>query len=54
MKKGGNSRKMQENNTPEVALQTSVAELSMAGMKKDRDYTIFAAPRNELSENILL
>ena len=43
-----------ENNTPEVALQTSVAELSMAGMKKDRDYTIFAAPRNELSENILL
>ena len=33
---------------------TGVAELSMAGLKKDRDYIIFAAPRSELSENILL
>ncbi len=43
-----------ENNTPEVALQTCVSELSMAGMKQDKDYVMFAAPRNELSENILL
>ena len=43
-----------ENNTPEVALQTCISELSLAGLKKDRDYVIFAAPRNELSENILL
>lgn len=43
-----------ENNTPEVALETSAAELSLAGMKRDRDYILFAAPRNELSENILL
>lgn len=43
-----------ENNTPEVALQTCISELSLAGLKKDKDYIIFAAPRNELSENILL
>ena len=43
-----------ENNTPDVALQTCVSELSLAGLKKDRDYVIFAAPRNEVSENILL
>ena len=43
-----------ENNTPDVALQTCVAELSMAGLVNGRDYMIFAAPRNELSENILL
>ena len=43
-----------ENNTPEVALQTCISELSIAGMKKDKDYVIFAAPRSEASENILL
>ena len=43
-----------ENNTPEVALQTCISELSLAGLRKDRDYVIFAAPRNEASENILL
>ena len=43
-----------ENNTPDVALQTCVSELSLAGFKRDKDYLIFAAPRNELSENILL
>ena len=43
-----------ENSTPDVALQTCVLELSLAGFKKDKDYRIFAAPRNELSENILL
>ena len=43
-----------ENNTPEVALQTCISELSLSGLRKDRDYVIFAAPRNEASENILL
>jgi phosphoribosyl 1,2-cyclic phosphodiesterase len=43
-----------ENNTPEVALETCISELSLAGLKRDKDYIIFAAPRNELSENILL
>ncbi len=43
-----------ENNTPDVALQTCISELSFAGFKRDKDYIIFAAPRNELSENILL
>ncbi|MBR2041481.1 MAG: MBL fold metallo-hydrolase [Oscillospiraceae bacterium] len=43
-----------ENNTPEVALQTCLAELSVAGMAQNRDYVMFAAPRSELSENILL
>ena len=43
-----------ENNTPDVALQTCISELSLSGLRKDKDYIIFAAPRNELSENILL
>lgn len=43
-----------ENNTPDVALQTCISELSMSGFREGRDYTIFAAPRNGLSENILL
>lgn len=43
-----------ENNTPDVALQTCIAELAMAGMRQDKDYVMFAAPRSELSENILL
>ncbi len=43
-----------ENNIPELAVETSVSELSMAGIRKDKDYMIFAAPRAELSENITL
>ena len=43
-----------ENNTPDVAVQTCVAELSMSGLRRGTDYVIFAAPRSELSENILL
>ena len=43
-----------EINTPDVALQTCISELSLSGLRKDKDYIIFAAPRNELSENILL
>ncbi|MBR5309589.1 MAG: MBL fold metallo-hydrolase [Oscillospiraceae bacterium] len=43
-----------ENNTPDVALQTCISELSMAGLQNGKDYMIFVAPRNELSENILL
>lgn len=43
-----------ENNTPDIALQTCISELSLSGFQQDRDYIIFSAPRNEPSENILL
>ena len=43
-----------ENNAPDIAVQTCVAELSMSGLRRGTDYIIFAAPRSELSENILL
>lgn len=43
-----------ENNMPELAEQTSVSELSLSGMRRSDDYVLFTAPRNELSENILL
>lgn len=43
-----------ENNLPQLAEQTSVSELSLCGMRRNSDYTLSAAPRSELSENILL
>ncbi len=43
-----------ENNTPDVAEQTSIAELSINGMIRNKDYMLFAAPRSNPSENILL
>lgn len=43
-----------ENNIPALAVETSVSELSMAGIRRDSDYRLFAAPRNELSETIVL
>ncbi len=43
-----------ENNIPELAVETSVSELSMAGMRRNGDYMIFAAPRSEVSKCILL
>lgn len=43
-----------ENNIPELAVETSVSELSMAGMRRNSDYIIFAAPRSEASECIVL
>ncbi|HPD87887.1 MAG TPA: MBL fold metallo-hydrolase [Oscillospiraceae bacterium] len=43
-----------ENNYPDLALQTSVSELSMAGIMQEKDYTIFAAPRSCASETVLL
>ena len=43
-----------ENNLPELAVETSVAELSLAGFQRDKDYLLFAAPRSELSETIVL
>lgn len=43
-----------ENNYPDLALQTSVSELSMAGVIREKDYTIFVAPRSSVSETVLL
>jgi len=43
-----------ENNIPELAVETAVTELSLSGMKRGGDYILFAAPRSEASESILL
>ncbi|HNW04711.1 MAG TPA: MBL fold metallo-hydrolase [Oscillospiraceae bacterium] len=43
-----------DNNYPELALETSIAELSLAGIMRERDYTIFTAPRSVASETVLL
>jgi len=42
-----------ENNTPDLALQTSVCALHMDGMKKDIDYTIDIAPPEPLEMSIV-
>lgn len=43
-----------ENNYPALAIETSASELSLAGFQRDKDYLLFAAPRSELSETIVL
>lgn len=43
-----------ENNTPDVAEQTSIAELSINGMARNKDYILFAAPRKTPSDDIIL
>ena len=42
-----------ENNMPELAMQTSLAELTMAGMRREVDYQLFVAPR-ENNQRVLL
>ena len=34
----------EQNNTPEIALRTSAAELARAGMKLNSDFTLDVAP----------
>lgn len=43
-----------ENNTPELAYQTSVCSLALCGMKEGADYTLHVAPReNSMGKTIL-
>jgi len=43
-----------ENNTPELAYQTSLCSLSLAGMKEGVDYQLFVAPKENTTGNVLL
>lgn len=43
-----------ENNTPELAYQTSVCSLSLCGMKEGVDYTLHVAPRENLAGKAIL
>lgn len=43
----------QDNNTPEVALQTSLCSLSGAGMKQNEDFTLTVAPVETNGKSIL-
>lgn len=38
-----------ENNTPELAYQTSLCSLSMNGFKQEKDFQLFVAPRENIS-----
>ena len=43
-----------ENNTPELAYQTSVCSLSLCGMKEGTDYTLYVAPRENSTGKTIL
>lgn len=43
-----------ENNTPELALQTSLCSLSVNGMRENVDYQLFVAPRENHSGRSIL
>lgn len=43
-----------ENNTPELAYQTSVCSLSLCGMKEGLDYTLHVAPRENAAGKTIL
>jgi phosphoribosyl 1,2-cyclic phosphodiesterase len=43
-----------ENNTPELAYQTSVCSLTLSGLKQDVDYQLYVAPRENSEGSIIL
>lgn len=43
----------EQNNTPEIALRTSAAELSRAGMKLNSDFTLEVAPGNPTVKSVI-
>lgn len=43
-----------ENNTPELAYQTSVCSLTLAGMKQEVDYRLYVAPRENITGEMIL
>lgn len=56
--KGGTLRLMlghlsEQNNTPEIALRTSVAELERAGLKYNSDYTLDVAPGEAMIKSVI-
>lgn len=56
--KGGTLRLMlghlsEQNNTPEIALRTSVAELERAGLKYKTDYTLDVAPGEAMIKSVI-
>ena len=56
--KGGTLRLMlghlsEQNNTPEIALRTAVAELERAGMKFNSDYTLDVAPGDAAVKSVI-
>ena len=44
----------QENNTPELAYQTSLCSLTMAGMKENLDYQLAVAPRSNDAGKVMI
>ena len=55
---GGTCRLMlghlsEQNNTPQVALRTSIAELERAGMKFRSDYTLDIAPYHPAVKSVI-
>ena len=44
----------QENNTPELAYQTSLCSLTMAGMKENIDYQLAVAPRSNDAGRVMV
>ena len=43
----------EQNNTPQLALRTAVAELGRAGMKFKSDYTLDIAPYNPTIKSVI-
>lgn len=43
-----------ENNTPDLAYQTTFCKLTMSGMKQGRDYKLTVAPRENSAGNIVI
>jgi len=43
-----------ENNTPDIALQTSLCSLTMEGLKRGLDYEIDIAPRENTKHGTIL
>ena len=44
----------QENNTPELAYQTALCSLQMAGLHLDRDFSLSVAPRENTAGQTIL
>lgn len=43
-----------ENNTPDLAYQTSLCSLQMAGMKQGKDFELYVAPRDNLEGRTII
>ena len=43
-----------ENNTPELAYQTSLCSLSLAGLKEGVDYQLYVAPKENVNSKVMI